>query len=146
MISFLQAAEHEMIDNHIIKEEKPSFPVTNALVAPMGNPSTRSQQLHQIIEDPSYTNSVTLETPKVYDVGQQRFNVQMIEDHDCASTASGHPPYVPTSGQGNDYQALFSMLTYSYNAFVAKNIIHTRVVQENLEQIDADELEDMDLK
>ncbi|XP_076910188.1 uncharacterized protein LOC143567737 [Bidens hawaiensis] len=38
------------------------------------------------------------------------------------------------------------MFTKSYNAFVAKNLIHTSVVQDDLEQIDADDLEDMDLK
>ncbi|XP_076950760.1 uncharacterized protein LOC143623823 [Bidens hawaiensis] len=38
------------------------------------------------------------------------------------------------------------MFTESYNAFVAKNMIHTSVVQDDLEQIDADDLEDMDLK
>ncbi|XP_076905313.1 uncharacterized protein LOC143561036 [Bidens hawaiensis] len=43
VISFLQAAEHEMIENHMIREEKQSFPVTNALVAPMGNLSIKSQ-------------------------------------------------------------------------------------------------------
>ncbi|XP_076954564.1 uncharacterized protein LOC143629085 [Bidens hawaiensis] len=63
VISFLQAAEHEMTENHMIKEEKPSFPVINALVAPM-----------------------------------------------------------------------------------AKNIIHTSVVQEDLKHIDANELKDTDLK
>jgi len=34
-IAFLQATEHEMIENHMIKEDKPRFPVANALVAPM---------------------------------------------------------------------------------------------------------------
>ncbi|XP_076937317.1 uncharacterized protein LOC143604845 [Bidens hawaiensis] len=55
---FLQAVEHEMIEKHMINEEKPSFPVTNSIVAPMGNLPTRSQQVHPIIEEPSDTNSM----------------------------------------------------------------------------------------
>ncbi|XP_076922321.1 uncharacterized protein LOC143584052 [Bidens hawaiensis] len=43
VISFLQASEHEMIENHMIREEKPRFPITNALVAPMSNLSIKSQ-------------------------------------------------------------------------------------------------------
>ncbi|XP_076931010.1 uncharacterized protein LOC143596015 [Bidens hawaiensis] len=37
VIAFLKAAEQEMIENHMIREEKPSFQMTNALVAAMGN-------------------------------------------------------------------------------------------------------------
>ncbi|XP_076890829.1 uncharacterized protein LOC143542041 [Bidens hawaiensis] len=51
VISFLQATEHGMIENNMLKEDKPSFSVINALVAPMSKFSTRSQQ--PIIEEPS---------------------------------------------------------------------------------------------
>ncbi|XP_076949764.1 uncharacterized protein LOC143622531 [Bidens hawaiensis] len=35
VLAFLKAVEHEMIENNMIREEKPSFPMTSALVAPM---------------------------------------------------------------------------------------------------------------
>ncbi|XP_076922368.1 uncharacterized protein LOC143584142 [Bidens hawaiensis] len=43
LISFLQASEHEMIENNMIREEKPSFPVRIALVALVGNLPIKSQ-------------------------------------------------------------------------------------------------------
>ncbi|XP_076915071.1 uncharacterized protein LOC143574303 [Bidens hawaiensis] len=47
------SAEQEMIENYMIKEEKPSFQVTNALIAPMENMSTKNQQHIPIIEEPN---------------------------------------------------------------------------------------------
>ncbi|XP_076884599.1 uncharacterized protein LOC143533833 [Bidens hawaiensis] len=85
VISFLQADEHLMIENHMIREKKSSFPVTNALVVPMGNLSVKSQQLHRINEEPSETGSLC-------EGSQPRFNIQMIEDEN-GSAASGHLPY-----------------------------------------------------
>lgn len=41
IISFLQTVGHEMIENRMIKEDKPSFPVANSLITFMSNLSTR---------------------------------------------------------------------------------------------------------
>ncbi|XP_076952966.1 uncharacterized protein LOC143626923 [Bidens hawaiensis] len=67
VIEFLKAAEHEMIENHIIREEKPSFPITNALVAPMGNLTLKSNQ-QPIVEEPAETSSMC-------GGSQSRFNI-----------------------------------------------------------------------
>ena len=53
VVCFLQASEIEMIDNEMIREESPSFTVSNALIAPMGNLSTKNHQQIPIIEEPS---------------------------------------------------------------------------------------------
>ncbi|XP_076939520.1 uncharacterized protein LOC143608350 [Bidens hawaiensis] len=138
VIAFLKAAEQEMIENNMIREEKSSFPMTNALVAPIGNLTLKSQQ-QPIVEEPAESGSLC-------GGSQTRFNVQMIED-DVACTASGDSPYAQNkSSHGTDYQTLFSMFIDSYHAFVAKNLINTSIVQEDLEQIDVDDLEDMDIK
>ncbi|XP_076926732.1 uncharacterized protein LOC143590016 [Bidens hawaiensis] len=132
VVCFLQAAELEMIENEMIKEDKPSFNVSNALIAPMGNLTTKNQQQIPIIEEPSDHNN---ETAKSF-IGGGSISVG---NGNAQSAGTGHV-------QGSDAQALMSMFTESYNAFVAKNLIHTSVVQDDLEQIDADDLEDMDLK
>ncbi|XP_076897574.1 uncharacterized protein LOC143550908 [Bidens hawaiensis] len=67
VICFLQAAEHEMIENNMIKEDKPSFQVANALIALMGNLSTKNQQQIPIIKEPIEYGA---ETPKVFVIGQ----------------------------------------------------------------------------
>ncbi|XP_076930123.1 uncharacterized protein LOC143594771 [Bidens hawaiensis] len=85
VLAFLKAAEHEMIENNMIREEKPSFLVTNALVAPMGNLTLKSQQ-QPVVEEP-------FESGSMCGGSQARFNVHMIEN-DTASMASGHPPYI----------------------------------------------------
>ena len=94
MVCFLQAAEIEMIENEIIREERPCFIVSNALISPMGNLSTKNQQQIPIIKEPSEHNN---DTPKSFIGGgsssqgsQQRFNVQLIDDTDTASMASGN--------------------------------------------------------
>ena len=53
VVCFLQASEIEMIDNEMIKDESPSFAVSNAFIAPMGNLSTKNHQQIPIIEEPS---------------------------------------------------------------------------------------------
>ncbi|XP_076920627.1 uncharacterized protein LOC143581822 [Bidens hawaiensis] len=140
-----------MIENEMIKEEKPCFNLSNALIAPMGNLSTKNQQQTPIIEEPTDHSA---DTHKSFTGGsisqhgsQSRFNVQLIEEIETASMAAGHVPFTcGNNSQSNDTQALFSMFTDSYNAFVAKNLIHISVVQDDLEQIHADDLEEMDLK
>ncbi|XP_076954003.1 uncharacterized protein LOC143628252 [Bidens hawaiensis] len=151
VVCFLQAAEIEMIENEMIKEERPCFNVSNALIAPMRNLTTKNQQQILIIEEPVEHSADTLKSfvggSTSNHGNQQRLNVQLIDDTDSASMASGQVPHTSGgNGQGNETQALFSMFTESYNAFVAKNLIHTSVIQDDLEQIDADDLENMDLK
>lgn len=63
VVWFLQAAELEMIENEMIKEERPCFNVSNALIAPMGNLTTKNQQQIPIIEEPVELNS---DTPKSF--------------------------------------------------------------------------------
>ncbi|XP_076941573.1 uncharacterized protein LOC143611196 [Bidens hawaiensis] len=96
VICFLQADEHEMIENSMIKEDKPNFRVANALIAPIGNLSAKNQQQIPIIEEPS---EYGVETPGVFVAGQSsnqgrqsRFNVQLTDDNDTSSMASGQAP------------------------------------------------------
>ncbi|XP_076898266.1 uncharacterized protein LOC143551801 [Bidens hawaiensis] len=79
VIFFLQAAEIEMIENEMIKEDKPCFQVSNALIAPMGNFSVKNQPQIPIIEEPSEHGG---DTPRGFvagnssnQSGQSRFNV-----------------------------------------------------------------------
>ncbi|XP_076941100.1 uncharacterized protein LOC143610525 [Bidens hawaiensis] len=107
VVCFLQAAEIEMIENEMIKEEKPCFNLSNALIAPMGNLTTKNQQQIPIIEEPVEHSN---DTPKSFVGGstsshgnQQRFNVQLIDDTDTASMASGQIPHTGSgNGQGSE--------------------------------------------